>query len=102
MPTPSRPGRQQAAAARSALRGGQVHRQTIALPSPTARRVKALARERRQSTSRVLADLVEAGLSQRQREREEFLALLESYRQASAPAEREQLGEQLGRMLFGR
>lgn len=78
-----------------------VLRQTVSLPVPTVRRVKALARTRAQSTSRVLAELVEAGLSQQERQRQEFMAQVECYRQATDPVEVKRLGDELGRRLFG-
>lgn len=77
-------------------------RLTVSLPARTARRVKALARMRAQSTSRVLSELAEAGLSLQERQREEFHSLLERYRSASDAREAERLGEELGRALFGR
>lgn len=77
------------------------HRQTITLTEGTARRVKALARARRVSASRVLADLVEVGLDAEQRRREEFLQLARKFRAAEDTAEAERLGDQLGRLLFG-
>ena len=77
-------------------------RQTITLPAPTARRVKALARARAKSASRVMAELVEAGLAQQERERQEFMAKVARYRRESDPAEVERLGEEIGRAIFGR
>ncbi len=77
-------------------------RQTISLSATTARRVRALARSRGKSASRVMAELVEAGLSQQERERREFLAKVERYRQATDPAEVQRLGEEIGTSIFGR
>lgn len=79
-----------------------VHRQTIALPVRTAQRVRALARARNTSARRVLAGLVEAGLRQEERQRQEFMSLAESFRQASDPKEIQRLGDELGRAVFGR
>ncbi|MGH9525849.1 MAG: hypothetical protein ACRD2F_04180 [Terriglobales bacterium] len=49
-----------------------------------------------------MAELVEAGLSQQERERREFLAKVERYRQATDPAEVQRLGEEIGTSIFGR
>ncbi len=78
-----------------------VHRQTVALPAATARRVKALAREKRTSASQMLAQLVEIGLDAEQSRREQFLKLARQFRAASDPSDAARLGEELGRMVFG-
>ncbi len=78
-----------------------VHRQTVALPAVTARRVKALAREKRTSASQMLAQLVETGLDAEQTRRELFLKLAQDFRAASDPDDATRLGEELGRMVFG-
>ena len=67
-----------------AMATGRALRHTVSLPARTARRVKALARMRAQSTSRVLSELVER------------------YRNATDAREAERLGDELGRALFGR
>lgn len=78
-----------------------VHRQSVTLPASTARRVKALAREKRTSASRMLAQLVEAGLDAEQVRRQQFLKLAQEFRAASDPTDAARLGEELGRMVFG-
>ncbi|MGH9414450.1 MAG: hypothetical protein ACRD0Y_12030 [Terriglobales bacterium] len=78
-----------------------IRRQSVALPAATARRIKALARERHTSASRVLAQMVEQGLEAEQARRAQFLDLAQKFRSASDPGEVERLGDQLGRMAFG-
>ena len=77
------------------------HRQTVTLSAAAARRVKALARERGTSASRVLARLVEQGLESEQNRIERFRTLAEQFRSAQEPAEANRLGHALGRMIFG-
>ena len=76
-------------------------RQSVSLPAATLKQVKALARERRTTTSRTLAQLVEEGLEAQQARRAQFVDLAERYRAEADPAKAEKLGDQLGRMVFG-
>lgn len=78
-----------------------VHRQTVTLSAAAARRVKALAREKGVSTSRLLSRLVEAGLESELGRQGRFLELAGRFRATSDPAEARKLGDQLGRMVFG-
>jgi hypothetical protein len=63
--------------------------------------VRALARARKSSTSRVIAELVESGLQAHDAERERFLKLADRLAGSSDPAEQRQLKEELARLTFG-
>jgi len=76
-------------------------RQSVSLPSRVARRVKALAKTEKTSASRVLVDLIEAGLASKEAERERFFALANRLIESPEPAEREELKKELARMTFG-
>lgn len=78
-----------------------VVRQSISLPASVAKQVKTLAEKRKLSSSRMLVALVEDGLEAQQRKQEEFFALAQRFRSTTDPKELEQLGDQLGRMVFG-
>ena len=76
-------------------------RQSVSLPSRVARRVKALAKTEKTSASRVLVDLIEAGLASKEAERERFFALANRLTESPEPAERQKLKKELARMTFG-
>jgi len=76
-------------------------RQSISLPNNVAAQVRALAKSRRVSTNHVVVELVENGLEAQKRKQEEFAALAERFRSTENPEEAKQLGDQLGRMIFG-
>ena len=76
-------------------------RQSVSLPTDTARRVQKLAKGRRLSANRMLVELVEDGLAAQERKEREFFALAERFRAAIDKKEVEKLGNELGRMVFG-
>ena len=76
-------------------------RQSVSLPPPLARRVKALAKSRKVSSNRVLVDLVEAGLRSKEEERRKFLELADRLSKTTDAKEQQGLKEQLARMTFG-
>ena len=76
-------------------------RQSVNLPPRVARRVKALAQSRRESASRVIADLVESGLDAHDRERQQFLELADRLTRTKDAAEQKSLTEELARLTFG-
>ncbi|MDA8104723.1 MAG: hypothetical protein M0Z71_05020 [Nitrospiraceae bacterium] len=76
-------------------------RQSVSLPPPLARRVKALAKSRKVSSNRVLVDLVEAGLRSKEEERRKFLELADRLSKTTDAKEQQELKEQLARMTFG-
>ena len=96
MPTGSR----QRAAAAPRRRRAPTQRQTVLLPDRTARRVKALARAGRSSVSRTVARLIETGLDAEERQRAEYLELIERLAASSDASERRRIKEELRRRTF--
>ena len=80
---------------------GAVVRQSVSLPAPTVKRVRAIAKVRRTSANRVLVDLIEAGLEAREAEKARFLDLARRFKDATDPEESERLREELARLTFG-
>jgi hypothetical protein len=76
-------------------------RQSVSLSAGVARRVRALARAKRASTSRVIAELVESGLQVKDAERDHFRQLADRLTRSSDAAEQEQIKEELARLTFG-
>jgi len=76
-------------------------RRSITLPPKIARQVDALARERDLSDNRVLIELIEQGIEARQQKEKAFFQLAERFRAADDPEQIKQLGDQLGRFVFG-
>jgi hypothetical protein len=63
--------------------------------------MRALARSRRESASRVIANLVESGLDAQKRERQRFLDLADRVARATDPSEQKDIKEELARLTFG-
>ena len=80
----------------------KVVRQTVGLPAETARQVRSLAKKRRLSANRIIVELVEEGIEAQKRKQEMFFSLAEQYRAATDPEDVARLGDNLGRMGFGR
>ena len=76
-------------------------RQSVSLPAKTARRVKALARSRKSSANRVLADLIETGLESAEQERHRFFELADQLTKSADPTERQRIKAELARITFG-
>lgn len=76
-------------------------RQSVSLPLPVARRVRALAKAGRTSASRVLVDLIETGLETKAAEKERFLDVARRFKEETDPSESEKLREELARLTFG-
>ena len=76
-------------------------RQSITLPPKTARRVRSLAKAGRTSASRVLVDLVEAGLEAKEAEKRRFLDLADRLARSDDPGEQARIKEELARLTFG-
>ena len=76
-------------------------RQSVTLPPDLARRVRSLAKARKASASRIIAELIESGLEARDRERERFFELADRLTQATDPVEQERLKEELALLTFG-
>ncbi len=76
-------------------------RRSVSIPTGTAKRVRALAKSRKTSANRVLADLIEAGLQSKKAEKERFFLLVKRLTVSRDSAERQRLKEELARMTFG-
>ena len=76
-------------------------RQSVSLSPRVARRVRALAKIKKASASRVIAELVESGLEAQQNERERFLQLADRLTRSTDTAQRKRLKEELARLTFG-
>jgi hypothetical protein len=76
-------------------------RQSVSLPPRTVRRIRALAKVRKASASRVITELVESGLEAQERERQRFLDLADRLTRATGSAEQKRLKEELARLTFG-
>ena len=76
-------------------------RQSVSIPAGIAKRVRTLAKSRKTSASRVLVDLIEAGLQSKEAEKERFFSLVNRLAESRDAAERQRLKEELARMTFG-
>jgi hypothetical protein len=76
-------------------------RRSVTLPSQVDRQIETIARNRRLSGNRVLVELVELGLEARKQKEKAFFELAERFRGSHDPAEVKQLGDELGRFVFG-
>jgi len=76
-------------------------RQSVSLPPRVAKRVRALARNRKSSANRVLVELIETGLESAENERRRFFELADRLTKAPDSAERKRLKEELARITFG-
>jgi len=76
-------------------------RQSVSLPMRTVRRVKALAKARRASASRVIAELIESGLEAQEREKARFVELADALARSTNRAEQKRLKDELARLTFG-
>lgn len=76
-------------------------RQSVSLPSSTARRVQALAKRERTSANRVIVELIETGLEARKQEMRQFFELADRLVRSSDASEQGRLKKELARMTFG-
>lgn len=76
-------------------------RQSVTLPAKTVLQVRTLAKSRRLSATRMLAELIENGIEAEKRKQKEFFELAERFRNESDPTEAKRLGDELGRIVFG-
>ena len=76
-------------------------RRSVTLPSKLAEQVERIARKKRLSDNRVLVELLEQGLEAQKEKEKAFFALAERFRAASDPDEIKQLGDEMGRFIFG-
>ena len=76
-------------------------RRSVSLPSQVARRVEAIAKRERVSSSHVIVELIETGLETRDREKKEFFELADRLARSSDASEQARLKEELARRTFG-
>ena len=76
-------------------------RRSVTLPVGVARRVHALARAQKASASRVIAELVEAGLEAKEAEKDRFLQLADRLARSTDKTEQKRIKEELARLTFG-
>jgi len=76
-------------------------RRSVTLPTRLAEQVARIAKKRRLSDNRVLVELAEQGLEARKEKGKAFFALAERFRAAADPQEVKQLGDEMGRFIFG-
>jgi hypothetical protein len=76
-------------------------RRSVTLPPQMVRQIETIARNSRLSGNRVLVELVELGLEARKQKEKAFFELAERFRASHDPAEVKQLGDELGRFVFG-
>ena len=76
-------------------------RQSVTLPARVARRVKSMAKTSRMSANRIIVELIEAGIGERQREKKRFIGLADRLARSRDPEEQARLKEALAIMTFG-
>jgi metal-responsive CopG/Arc/MetJ family transcriptional regulator len=76
-------------------------RRSVTLPAQIAKQVDSMARRRRLSDNRVLVELIEEGIEAQKKKENEFFELAERFRAAKDPEDIKQLGDKLGRFVFG-
>lgn len=76
-------------------------RRSVTLPAPIARQVESIASRKRLSDNRVLVELIELGIEASKQKEKAFFELAERFRASKDPAESKQLGDELGRFVFG-
>ena len=76
-------------------------RRSVTLPAQVAQQVDRLAKRRRLSDNRILVELIEQGIDAEKQKEKAFFELAERFRTSKDPEEVHQLGDQLGRFVFG-
>jgi len=76
-------------------------RRSITLPPKVAKQVDTIARQRALSDNRVLVELIEQGIEAARQKEKAFFQLAERFRAASDPKQVKELGNELGRFVFG-
>ena len=77
-------------------------RRSVTLPQQVDRQIETIAKNRRLSGNRVLIELVELGLEASKQREKAFFELAERFRDSKDPEEVKQLGDKLGRFVFGK
>ena len=76
-------------------------RRSVTLPRDVAKQVEAISKQRRLSDNRVLLELIEQGIQAQKEKEKAFFELAQKFREADDPKQVQQLGDQLGRFVFG-
>ena len=76
-------------------------RRSVTLPREIAKQVETMSKQRRLSDNRVLVELIEERTQTRREKERAFFELAKRFREANDPKEVHQLGDQLGRFVFG-
>jgi hypothetical protein len=76
-------------------------RRSVSLPVRVAKQVDKLAKRRRLSDNRVLLELIEEGIEARKHKEQAFFELAGRFRASRDPVEVKELGDELGRFVFG-
>ena len=76
-------------------------RRSVTLPPRIAKQVDTIAKQRVLSENRVLVELIEQGIAAERQKEKAFFQLAERFRAASDPEQVKQLGNELGRFVFG-
>ena len=71
------------------------------MPPTIAKQVETIAKRRALSDNRVLVELIEQGIEAAQQKEKTFFQLAERFRAASDPEQVKELGNELGRFVFG-
>jgi hypothetical protein len=76
-------------------------RRSLTLSHDVVKQVESIAKRRRLSDNRVLVELIELGIEAQKQKERAFFELAERFRSAADPAQIKQLGNELGRFVFG-
>ena len=76
-------------------------RRSLTLPSTIVLQVQEIARKRHLSDSRILVELIEQGIQSELQREHDFFELAAQFRSATDPEQVKQLGDELGRFVFG-
>jgi metal-responsive CopG/Arc/MetJ family transcriptional regulator len=76
-------------------------RRSVSLPVRVAKQVDKLAKRRQLSDNRVLLELIEEGIEARKHKEQAFFELAGRFRASRDPVEVKELGNELGRFVFG-
>jgi len=76
-------------------------RRSLTLSHDIVKQVESIAKRRRLSDNRVLVELIEQGIEAQKQKERAFFELAERFRSADDPAEIKQLGNEMGRFVFG-
>lgn len=76
-------------------------RRSVSLPAQVAKKVDSIAKRRKLSENRVLVELIEEGIEASSQKEKAFYDLAQRFRASKDPTEVKQLGDELGRFVFG-